>query len=255
MLLFPQVLWPAYPFVFADNVAEVAEFVAQKQMFITDLFGFVPGSGPGPEMWQQFTPPAAQLAALSQALGPAWLGMDVGEQDGRCVASPTPSSHPLLSSRHARGVVASADTSAGMRTRWCRRRLRAVSSSSTSERTSERWSACSATASPGSSPSATHTTCCCPARTHVRRRRRRRALSCRRRRGGRPASGCCLHCACSHGLRDGTGPHQRPAVLQHCSWREQAKRRAVVRVCHLLQYQSTRSRLSRLCCVACLWWR
>ncbi len=45
-----------------------------------DLWGFVPGSGPGPEMWQQFTPPPANLATALATMGPSWLGMDVGEQ-------------------------------------------------------------------------------------------------------------------------------------------------------------------------------
>lgn len=35
------------------------------------------------DVWQQFTPPPAALALLESKLGDKWLGMDVGEQDGR----------------------------------------------------------------------------------------------------------------------------------------------------------------------------
>ena len=51
---------------------------------------FVPGSGPGDgtqwrdSTWQEYTPPA-EVLKLFEVLGDKWLGMDVGEQDGRYI--------------------------------------------------------------------------------------------------------------------------------------------------------------------------
>ena len=60
---------------------------------MTDIWGFVPGSGPGngsawrENIWQQFYPPRDALSYLEEKLGEKWLGMDIGEQDGRYIGS------------------------------------------------------------------------------------------------------------------------------------------------------------------------
>jgi hypothetical protein len=78
-----KVIWPVWQTIFAPNFANVTALIADNGFYMTDLWGYVPGSGPGPEMWQAFTPPPENLAIASQLLGDRWLGMDVGEQDGR----------------------------------------------------------------------------------------------------------------------------------------------------------------------------
>ena len=83
-----QITWPVWQTIFAPNFEEVTSFLAQNGFFMTDLWGYVPGSGPGQEMWQAFTPPSANLAFAAETLGDRWLGMDVGEQDGRWVEVP-----------------------------------------------------------------------------------------------------------------------------------------------------------------------
>ena len=52
-------------------------------------------------MWQQFTPPADNLAAAFSILGDHWLGMDVGEQDGRYVGGYASQMYPASVSRKA----------------------------------------------------------------------------------------------------------------------------------------------------------
>ena len=63
------VFWPVWQTIFASNFAEVMSYLALQNITVTDLWGFVPGSGPGEEMWQAFTPPQQNLDAASAILG------------------------------------------------------------------------------------------------------------------------------------------------------------------------------------------
>jgi hypothetical protein len=79
-----EVIWPAYPVLFAKNLEALADEIKRRDLFLFDIWGYVPGSGPG-GYWQQFTPPAGAFALLESHLGGRWLGTDIGEQDGRYV--------------------------------------------------------------------------------------------------------------------------------------------------------------------------
>jgi hypothetical protein len=79
-----EVIWPAYPVLFAKNLEALADELKRRDLFLFDVWGYVPGSGPG-GYWQQFTPPAGAFALLESKLGERWLGTDIGEQDGRYV--------------------------------------------------------------------------------------------------------------------------------------------------------------------------
>ncbi|MBN1417541.1 MAG: hypothetical protein JXP34_02130, partial [Planctomycetes bacterium] len=79
-----EVIWPSYPILFATNLGDLADEIRRRGLFLFDIWGYVPGSGPG-GYWQQFTPPAAALTMLEEKLGERWLGTDIGEQDGRCI--------------------------------------------------------------------------------------------------------------------------------------------------------------------------
>ena len=87
------VIWPQYPLLYTDNVREVIDYIASKNLFVTGFWGFVPGSGPGngsryqESFPQEFHPPEDVLAYLQQALGERWFGMSAGEQDGRYIGS------------------------------------------------------------------------------------------------------------------------------------------------------------------------
>eukprot|EP00698_Gefionella_okellyi_P002196 TRINITY_DN12025_c0_g2_i1.p1 TRINITY_DN12025_c0_g2~~TRINITY_DN12025_c0_g2_i1.p1 ORF type:complete len:1044 (+),score=219.23 TRINITY_DN12025_c0_g2_i1:346-3132(+) len=80
--------------------------LASRKLKMTDIWGFVPGSGPGngadwrENVWQEYMPAADQLSSLDAALGVCgWLGMDVGEQDGRYIGGFAPELLPLSAPR------------------------------------------------------------------------------------------------------------------------------------------------------------
>jgi hypothetical protein len=77
-----DVIWPSYPILFAKNLGDLAQEIKQRDLYLFDIWGYVPGSGPG-GYWQQFQPPAAAFSTLETILGERWLGTDIGEQDGR----------------------------------------------------------------------------------------------------------------------------------------------------------------------------
>jgi hypothetical protein len=79
-----DILWPSYPILFATNLGDLADEINRRRLYLFDIWGYVPGSGPG-GYWQQFQPPPGVFPMLESKLGPRWLGMDVGEQDGRYV--------------------------------------------------------------------------------------------------------------------------------------------------------------------------
>jgi hypothetical protein len=85
------VVWPMYPLLFATNFEEVVDALHKNSLFVTDIWAFVPGSGPGngsrwrENVWQQFYPPPTALDYMEKTMGEKWLGMDVGEQDGRYI--------------------------------------------------------------------------------------------------------------------------------------------------------------------------
>ena len=78
------VIWPSYPIIFAENLNELAEEIKRRGLFLFDIWGYVPGSGPG-GYWQQYKAPEGVFALLESTLGEHWLGMDIGEQDGRYI--------------------------------------------------------------------------------------------------------------------------------------------------------------------------
>ena len=87
------IVWPSYPLLFTANFEAVVDAIAKDGLYVTDIWAFVPGSGPGngsdwrENIWQQFYPPLNALNYLEEKLGEKWLGMDIGEQDGRYIGS------------------------------------------------------------------------------------------------------------------------------------------------------------------------
>jgi hypothetical protein len=79
-----DVIWPSYPILFAKNLGGLANEIKRRDLYRFDIWGYVPGSGPG-GYWQQFQPPAEAFVTLETILGERWLGTDIGEQDGRYI--------------------------------------------------------------------------------------------------------------------------------------------------------------------------
>ena len=84
-----------YSTLFAENFEEVMEYMGSLDLYITDLWGFVPGSGSGETMWEAYTPPSTALATLQRVFGNKSFGMDVGEQDGRYIGGYSDQYYPL----------------------------------------------------------------------------------------------------------------------------------------------------------------
>ncbi|MCL5018980.1 MAG: T9SS type A sorting domain-containing protein [Patescibacteria group bacterium] len=93
-----NILWPSYPIIFTKNLNDLADEIKRRNLFLFDIWGYVPGSGPG-GYWQQFTPPAGVFEMLETKLGDHWLGMDNGEQDGRYIGGYASQLYPASSSR------------------------------------------------------------------------------------------------------------------------------------------------------------
>lgn len=93
-----RVLWPSYPIVFAKNLNELADEIKRRDLFLFDIWGYVPGSGPG-DYWQQYKPSKEALTVLESTLGDHWLGMDVGEQDGRYIGGYAGQMFPISANR------------------------------------------------------------------------------------------------------------------------------------------------------------
>ncbi len=79
-----DVVWPNCRFLTATNIPELVAEMKLRQLFLYEIWGYVPGSGPGKD-WPQFRLSPQTSALFKSQLGDHWLGMDMGEQDGRYV--------------------------------------------------------------------------------------------------------------------------------------------------------------------------
>ncbi len=79
-----DIVWAHYQMLYATNVEAMVQELKRRDLYLFDLWGFVPGSGSGGP-WQQFNVPDGVLPMFERVLGDRWLGMDNGEQDGRYV--------------------------------------------------------------------------------------------------------------------------------------------------------------------------
>jgi hypothetical protein len=79
-----DVLWISYPSLLTVNLSDLLDEIKRRDLFLFDVWGFVPGSGPG-SFWYQYQIPKGVLENVAKKLGDHWLGMDNGEQDGRYI--------------------------------------------------------------------------------------------------------------------------------------------------------------------------
>lgn len=79
-----NIIWPFYPFIYRNDLPEIVQNIKRRGLYLFDIYGYVPGSGPG-GVWQAFNIPRQTLNLFSKELGNHWLGMDNGEQDGRYI--------------------------------------------------------------------------------------------------------------------------------------------------------------------------
>ncbi|MGQ9608664.1 MAG: hypothetical protein ACUVWN_05150 [bacterium] len=41
-----NVIWPSYPILFAKNLGDLADKIRERNIYLFDIWGYVPGSGP-----------------------------------------------------------------------------------------------------------------------------------------------------------------------------------------------------------------
>ncbi len=93
-----NVLWPTYDLLHHPELEEVVRYIKEKELYLFDIWGFVPGSGPG-GYWQQFEVDPKTTSLFERELADRWLGMDNGEQDGRYVGGYAGQMSPVGASR------------------------------------------------------------------------------------------------------------------------------------------------------------
>lgn len=109
-----EVLWPMRDFIFATNFQEIVDYVAERGLWIFDVWNYVPEGDF--DKWQKMEgeygirvdhrlaavedgPSGDAHAILLSRLGPKFLGWDNGEQDGRYMGSYAMSNCPSARSR------------------------------------------------------------------------------------------------------------------------------------------------------------
>ena len=65
--------------IYRKDLQEVVQELKRRNLYLFDLWGYVPGSGPG-GYWQQFVVPQKAFDIFEKELGDHWFGMDNGEQ-------------------------------------------------------------------------------------------------------------------------------------------------------------------------------
>jgi hypothetical protein len=88
-----RVVWPLLHMLWAPHVGDAIEEIRRRGLYLFDLWSHVPGS-PMEGIWSHITPPAGMVAHLERTLGERFLGVDVGEQDGRYVGGYAPQQCP-----------------------------------------------------------------------------------------------------------------------------------------------------------------
>ena len=97
-----RVIWPSWNTIYFSNLDELANVIKQRDLYLFDFWGYVPGSGEyhtGNDFWLQFRADPGQFRILEETLGERWLGMDNGEQDGRYIGGYAPAMYPISNNR------------------------------------------------------------------------------------------------------------------------------------------------------------
>ena len=93
-----DVVWPVYSILFAKNLGDLVDEMRRRNLYLFDVCGYRARHGSRRRL-EQFKTPAEALKLLEAKLGPRWLGMDVGEQDGRYIGLYAAQMYPASASR------------------------------------------------------------------------------------------------------------------------------------------------------------
>jgi hypothetical protein len=96
---FGRVIWPMWPFLFAENWREVIDELAKRKLYLFDIWAYCP-SGPFERFeWSEYQVPDDVHKYILDKLGPRFLGYDNGEQDGRYIGGYAPLVCPAPATR------------------------------------------------------------------------------------------------------------------------------------------------------------
>jgi hypothetical protein len=95
-----DVIWPNCKFLAATNIPDMVAEMKRRKLFLYQIWGYVPGSG-SKGNWPQFRLSPGTSSLFDSQLGTHWLGMDMGEQDGRYVLGYASSMSGISSNRFA----------------------------------------------------------------------------------------------------------------------------------------------------------
>ncbi len=80
-----QVIWPMWPFLFAENWKEAIDEIAARGLYLFDIWGYVPSNATEHYAWSEYRVSDQMHSYILSRLGHRFLGYDNGEQDGRYV--------------------------------------------------------------------------------------------------------------------------------------------------------------------------
>jgi len=95
-----RVIWPLIHVLYAPHIDEVIEEIRRRELYLFDLWSYVPGSSME-GIWSNITPPPGMVAHLERVLGDRFLGLDNGEQDGRYIGGYANQQCPSFADRRA----------------------------------------------------------------------------------------------------------------------------------------------------------
>ena len=82
---FGRVVWPMWPFLFADNWKEAIDEIAERGLYLFDIWAYCPSGPFERHEWSEYRVPDEKHRYILEKLGPRFLGYDNGEQDGRYI--------------------------------------------------------------------------------------------------------------------------------------------------------------------------
>ncbi|MEN8255313.1 MAG: TIM barrel protein [Verrucomicrobiota bacterium] len=94
-----RVLWPFQYMYGAENLPELVDEIAKRNLFLFDVWGFVPMFDPEQVALGHVVPDRAMLDMFRDKLAERFLGTDIGEQDGRYVSGYAKVMCPAFSGR------------------------------------------------------------------------------------------------------------------------------------------------------------
>ena len=67
-----NIIWPECPMIYRKDLPEVVQELKRRELYLFDIWGYIPGSGPG-KTGQEYVVPQSALDLFEKELGDHWL--------------------------------------------------------------------------------------------------------------------------------------------------------------------------------------